>query len=212
MQSKTRLWSDDKATADEGLPPDARIVAAARALFFAEGFAQVTTDRLAQEASVSKTTLYKYFGGMTGVLRAVVAAESENFSAGVSRDPRTEDEFRASLIAFGLNFLKLLDDPQTINFEQSILEQARAHPDVAQTFFEAAHQQTQRSLSGLIETGVERGFVRSKLSANDLAEHLTSLWKGARHAEAQLGLAGPRRRPVRDWVSQCVDVLFSGRG
>ncbi len=193
---------------EEGASPDTRILVAARRLFFGEGFGRVTTDRLAQEAGVSKTSLYKYFGGMNGVLRAVVAAESENFGAGVPLDPRTEQEFREGLIVFGVNFLKLLDDPQTILFEQSILEQARAHPDVAQTFFEAAYVQTQASLQRLIAKGKRRGFVRSRISAEDLADHLTNLWKGNRHAKAQLGLGEARQRPAREWVTQCVDLVL----
>lgn len=192
----------------ENASPEARILAAARDLFFSEGFAQVTTDRLAQAAGVSKTTIYKYFSDMAGVLRAVVTAEAETFGAGVSLDPQTREDFREGLIQFGVNFLTLLDDPQTTNFEMSILEQARAHPDVARTFYEAAHAKTQAALCGLIETGRRRGFMSTEIPSDDLADHLTNLWKGNRHAKAQLGLMERRKGRLRNWVAQCVDLLF----
>lgn len=188
--------------------PKHRVLVAARDLFFSEGFAQVTTERLAQTACVSKTTIYKYFGNMTGVLRAVVIAESESFAAGVSFDPQTSEEFREGLVQFGVNFLKLIDDPQTTNFEMSILEQARAHPDVARTFYEAAHVKTQAALRDLIETGLERDLVKTDISAEDLADHLVNLWKGNRHSRAQLGFTDRRKRALHDWVRQCVKLVF----
>lgn len=194
--------------ATDTLSPEDRVLRAARALFFSEGFAQVTTDRLAQAASVSKTTIYKYFGDMKGVLRAVVIREAQGFEAGVSADPQTAEDFREGLIRFGINLLTLLDDPQTASFEISILEQARGHPDVARAFFEGAHMRTQTALCSLVETGRQRGFIRTEIASEDLADHLVSLWKGTCHARAQLGLCAERGRDLRDWVRQGVDLVL----
>lgn len=197
-----------KKSADGADTPEHRIRAAARDLLFSEGFGQVTTDRLAQSAGVSKTTIYKYFGDMTGVLRAVVTAEADAFQAGIILDPQTEQDFRDGVIRFGINLLTLVDDPQTIGFEMSILEQARTHPDVAHCFYEAAHLRTHAALCDMIEAGRRRGFVRSSLRSDHLADHLISLWKGNRHAKAQLGLAEDRKPSVRVWATQCVDLVL----
>lgn len=63
-----------RATAKSGRgdPTARRIVAAARAHFFAHGFRRVTMDDLAEELGMSKKTLYGSFPSKTALLQAVL--------------------------------------------------------------------------------------------------------------------------------------------
>lgn len=63
----------------------ARIVAAARREFFANGFRHVTMDDLAAELGMSKKTFYTHFPGKTELLRAVLMEKFDEVDADMAR-------------------------------------------------------------------------------------------------------------------------------
>jgi len=94
--------ADSQASPRSALPASAeRIVESARRLFVAGGLRAVTTDRLCSEANVSKTTLYKYFGDMSGLFVEVVRREGDQFLMEEDLVSETPEQFRGSVIAGG---------------------------------------------------------------------------------------------------------------
>lgn len=191
-------------------PPRSRILLAAKELFFSQGFASVSTDDLAQAASVSKATLYRHFEGLNGVLRAVVEAEVEGLEQGVPTDVETEEEFTEALVGFGSKLLRFLNQPEIIRFSQLMFEEARSHHDLARDFYSCAYGRTQDDLSRLIQQGIDLGYLRSEHSASDLAEQLLGLWEGFGFVRALLGLTSqPYENPEKRSRS-CVRILLHG--
>lgn len=191
-------------------PPRSRILLAAKELFFSQGFARVSTDDLAQAASVSKATLYRHFEGLHGVLRAVVEAEVESFERGVPTDVETEQEFREALISFGAKLLTFLNQPEIIRFSQLMFEEARSHLDLASNFYSCAYGRTQDDLSHLIQQGLDLGYLKSQHSASDLAEQLLGLWEGFGFVRAILGLTSQPFENPEDRSQSCVRILLNG--
>lgn len=192
-------------------PPRSRILLAAKELFFQRGFARVSTDDLAQAASVSKATLYRHFEGLNGVLRAVVEAEVESFEQGVPTDAETKEEFSEALCSFGSNLLAFLNRPEIIRFSQLMFEEARSHPDLASDFYSCAYGRTQDDLSRLIQQGMDFCFLRSELNARDLAEQLLGLWEGFGFVRALLGLTNKPFENPEEWSRSCVHTLLNGQ-
>ena len=64
-----------------GAPPHERILLAARDLFCRDGIHATGIDRILQEASASKMTLYSRFGSKEALLREVLALESAEWRA-----------------------------------------------------------------------------------------------------------------------------------
>ncbi|MGI4943795.1 MAG: TetR/AcrR family transcriptional regulator, partial [Janthinobacterium lividum] len=58
-------------------PPHERILAAARDLFCRDGIHSTGIDRILQEASASKMTLYSRFGSKEALVRLVLHQEGE---------------------------------------------------------------------------------------------------------------------------------------
>jgi TetR/AcrR family transcriptional repressor of mexJK operon len=191
-------------------PPRSRILLAAKELFFSQGFARVSTDDLAQAASVSKATLYRHFEGLNGVLRAVVEAEVESFEQGVPTDVETEEEFVEALISFGSKLLRFLNQPEIIRFSQLMFEEARSHRDLAGDFYSCAYGRTQDDLSRLIQQGIDLGYLRSEHSASDLAEQLLGLWEGFGFVRALLGLASKPYENPEERSRSFVHILLHG--
>lgn len=193
-------------------PPRSRILFAAKELFFSQGFAKVSTDDLAQAASVSKATLYRHFEGLNGVLRAVVEAEVESFEQGIPTDIETEEELFETLSSFGSNLLTFLNQPEVIRFSQLMFEEARSHPDLASDFYSCAYGRTQDDLSHLIQQGIDLGFLRSDHKAIDLAEQLLGLWEGFGFVRALLSLTRKPFENPEEWSRSGVRTLLHGQG
>ena len=121
-------------TTDKKQRPQQRLLAAARKLFFAHGYQGVSTDMLAREAGISKSTLYKLYADKPALFAAVINAESERFHVDETYLPEDRETCRSALIDFGLKLLELLSDPDIIRFEQLMLSQARDHPQTAELF------------------------------------------------------------------------------
>lgn len=192
-------------------PSRSRILSAARELFFSRGFSRVSTDDLAQAASVSKATLYRHFDGLKGVLRAVVEAEVEGFEQGIPADIETAEELVAALLRFGFNLLSFLNQPEIIKFSQLMFEEARSHPDLAADFYASAYGRTQADLSRLLRQGLDLGFLKSELSASELAEQLLGLWEGFGFIRAILGLTSKPYEKPQEWSQKCVCTLLKGQ-
>lgn len=188
--------------------PAGRILLAARELFFAEGFAGVSTDRLARAASVSKSAIYNRFGDMAGVLRAVAEAEADHVSLGDAEVPATADAFAERLADMGAELITLIEQPGKVRFDRLVLEQARAHPGLAQVYYEAIYARTQAQLAAFLHEGQARGVARSDLPATVLAEHLLSMWQGLAGARSRLGLPDTDDRTAAERSRQAVTTLL----
>lgn len=172
--------------------PKGRIVRAARNLFFDEGFDKISVERLANAANVSKSTLYKYFGDMRGVLKAVVEAEADQFSFEPEGALDTAEALRDHLIGLGAALLTLIDKPEKIQFDQLLHEQARSHPKLAEVYFETIYLPMQHLLTGHIEKGQTFGLFRTNADPEILADQLLSMWLGLGRIRTLLN-ASPKR-------------------
>lgn len=187
------------------------IIDTARVLFFQEGFKTISTDRMAKEAAISKTTLYKHFPNMAGILEAVLQEEVDAFDVGISLDINSQADFEQALISYGTNLLNYLNKPQMVQFAQLMFEEARLQPEVAKVFFDTAYQGTIQDLSQMMALGLKKGFLSSSLTPEELAEQLLGMWEGFRFIGAQLGLAKRPFDEPKKWALKCVKSLLSGQ-
>jgi len=190
---------------------EVRIINAARDLFFQHGFSAVSGDQLCKAARVSKTSLYKFFGDMAGVLSAVVINEGDLFDLYVDEVPETEREFWKSLWSYGTRLLSLLNDPFCIQLDRMLHEEARANPALADSFYKNAYGKCHQDITALIALGQERGFLKNAEPAEDLADNLISMWEGLRFVRARLGRNDPPYPDPSSWSRQCLETLFSSQ-
>ncbi len=191
------------------LDTEQRILEAARRLFMERGFSAVSGDLLCKEARTSKTSLYKYFGDMVGVLTAVVSQEGDLFDLKIDTSPDTEEAFWAALTGYGTRLLTLLNSPFCIQLDRMIHEESRGNPELAQGFYDSAYGKGHDDLTHLIAHGQAKGFVSQDVSAEDLADHLVCMWEGLRWVRTRLRLTDTPYESPQDWSAHCVNVLFS---
>ena len=200
--------SDSTDASARPSPTETRILNAARELFFSEGFSAVSTEKLSKKAGVSKSSIYKYFSSMKGVLVAGGCQEGDILKVGVTMTPETKEDFWRSLIAYGTKLLTLLNQRHCIQFDQMLHEEARKYPDLSRSFYEVTYHRSHLEITQLIKAGKARGFITKPYRSEELADNLICMWESLAYTRARLSLIDKPFRNPKKWARQCVDALF----
>jgi AcrR family transcriptional regulator len=105
-------------------PRQEEVLDAALALL-AEGNDALTMSAVAQRASCSKETLYKWFGDRDGLLTATVRWQASKVRAGSTDHQRLDaSALRASLEAFAANWLKVISSRTSIALNRVAISHA----------------------------------------------------------------------------------------
>ena len=152
-------------------------------MFFARGFAKMTSDEIASGAGVSKRTLYKYYPEKDRLIESVMESVREDLGALFAQELAKKetdpmDRFRAIVLgitAYGSRFSKIF---------MSDLQKVR--PDEVQKMI-AFRTERLRSLGSLLREGQKAGVVRKGLDANLSVEILLAAMNGVMTPEFLAG-------------------------
>lgn len=196
---------------DTSQDAETRLFDIARALMFAHGYENVTTDMIAREANISKATIYRHFSSKDELMGRVVNAESEKIFGSIPDRVDSRAAFQEALQNYGERFLSLIFSPEKMMFERTLISKANELPQGAQLFFANAHIGTRDRLAKYILMAQESGKARNDIPASRLAEHLLVIWKGLDHCALQLGLPADERRDRSKHVAECIGLVFPSK-
>ncbi|MEL6324625.1 MAG: hypothetical protein AAFQ84_10400, partial [Pseudomonadota bacterium] len=77
-----------------------------------------------------------------------------------------------------------------------------------EAFYDNAYGKGHKDMTSLIAHGQAHRFVVRTEPAEDLADHLISMWEGLRFIRARLGLTNKPFETPEQWSRQCVETLF----
>ncbi len=189
-----------------------RIIDAARAVFFRDGFMPANLDEVAEGAGVAKGTLYRYFESKADLYVAVLADNSKVFTERLREAVETAETPSAQLRRLSSFYL----------------EHWQRHPDYFQIFWAIDNQKVigdlpkevvqevsklwEQSLAFLSEV-LERGVAAGEIKACDTWEVANILWTVA-NALIQSDASGLRRqlrgRPLEDVYTDAIEMLLRG--
>ena len=139
------------------LKKERSILAAAEQLFLAQGYGATTMDAIAQQAQVTKQTVYRYF-----------PSKKTLFTRLIQQDEGGHDAFhfgsgpvRQELERYGESFIAFHMAPKRLSLYQLMLGESKAHPEIADVF---RHQARPRWQGILVE------FLQRHLTDKHLAE------------------------------------------
>ena len=170
------------------------IVAAAAKRFFELGFAATSIEQVAQDAGVSKVTVYNHFGDKNALFAAAVEGECDKMRGLFSIDDTTEGTLRERLTAIGEAILDFLSRPEMIQFDRRIAAETQTNPELGTAFIETGPYAILRDFTALLDAMAERGEVEVE-DRRMAAEQFVSLCKGLGDVERRFGIASD---PARD--------------
>lgn len=184
------------------------ILDAARAVFFSEGFSAASIERIAQQAEVSKVTIYKRFGDKSGLLEALVRRQASHMTEAISEANRDAPTLEKKLINFGVTLLSFLLDESHFFFDSMLAIEKQRHPEASQRYFDAGPGTMRRVLIAILSEADKRGEL-SLDNPRAAAEDLVSLWKGFNEVEIRFGVKStPAPDEIADHVRHGVDLFF----
>ena len=178
-QTKFRPSSEKKRQA---------IIEAAAAAFFEQGYEASSIEGIAEDAGVSKVTVYNYFGGKPGLLSAAVEHEIEQMHQYLCLDGMEAGSLKDILLALGHAFNDFLSRPEIINFDRRMAAESVHHPEIGETFLEAGPRRMHTQLTQLMAMAHERG----EIAVDDpaiAAEQFASMCKGFGDLERRFSVA-----------------------
>ncbi len=177
-----------------GRPKDpakrAAVLEAAKQLFAAHGFEGVSMDQIAQQAGVSKLTLYSHFGDKEGLLSAAVRAHCEQEMPVALLQPAPGTPLREHLIGIGRAFHALANSPTAIAGHRMLTAPSALSPQLAARFWDDGPARIQEGLAALLKQRVDAGELLIE-DTTLAASHLCALLKGEAHARLMLGHPEP---------------------
>ncbi|WKX72544.1 TetR/AcrR family transcriptional regulator [Streptomyces sp. XD-27] len=138
------------------------ILEAAVTVFLREGYIRTSVEAIADEARVSKQTVYNHFGDKETLFVAAVDNERQRVAAGfapdVSQDPAAQDDMtpRAALIAFGHRVLEVLLDERASALRRLVIAEVARHPSLRPACAEGEPQALVAYLAAMLRRRTER--------------------------------------------------------
>lgn len=179
-------------------------------MFFREGYAGASIDRITALAGVSKATVYSHFGSKEDLLLAVVEEVVEPLKAeyAVALDPAARiDDW---LVQLGRMLVRKALLPEVIAIERLIIAEALRFPELGRSYRSVAIDSSLALFVPRLEEAVARGEL-CRCDPQRAIRHFANLCAGNFHQNALFNDdAGPDPVAVERHIRDTVDLFLHG--
>ncbi|MGA0601083.1 TetR/AcrR family transcriptional regulator [Caulobacter sp. KR2-114] len=135
------------------------ILAAAKHVFFRQGYHLASLDQVAQAAGVTRRTVYDHFGSKEALFAEVIAFASGQFidtlpSAGSLQRPPA-----AGLAAFVQRLRAAVAEPGSARFQRIVIAEAERHPEFGAALYRATVLATEKVLADYLNACIADGLM-----------------------------------------------------
>ncbi len=136
-----------------------QIIAAARHLFFANGFSATSMEAVAKSAGVGKATLYEMFPSKVELLRALIMIELDMRTDHLVLASVGPGQLRERLSHFAHGLMDLLLSPANTGIYRVIIEEVPRHPELGRLFYENGPARLIQRLADYLAALMEQGWL-----------------------------------------------------
>ena len=202
------------ATTGPGRPKNllkrAAILDAAQVLFLRLGYEGSSMDAIAQEAGVSKLTLYSHFDDKETLFCAAIEAkcESQLTQLFVSSSAAAPHDVRQCLLTIAYSFQALIDSPESLAIHRLMISHALSSPELSQLFYQATAVRVLSKMEHLL-TRIHAAEQLVIASPKRAAGHFFSLLKGTRNLQLLVGYpAVHATAETQQQIEEVVDLFI----
>ena len=197
-----------KAARGRGRPKDpdkrAAILLAAKKLFTAHGLPGTSMEGIADEAGVSKLTVYSHFRSKEELFRETVFAKCSEHWPEVLFEPLARSPLRERLRLIGRGFLDLVHSQEVVNMYRLMTAEGAGQSRFGRLFWEFGPERTLQRFAQVLDAAHRAGELVVP-EPRRAASHFFVLLKGEHHIKSLVGAAGSpdaaeRQRHVEDVI------------
>jgi TetR/AcrR family transcriptional regulator, mexJK operon transcriptional repressor len=178
-------------TQGPGRPKDmekrAAILEAAKRLFTESGFERTSMDAVAQEASVSKLTVYSHFGDKDSLFREAIRQRCQDMVPDHLYEAPAEAGAREALLNIARHHSRLTTSSESVGIWRAITSDCRAgSPRMGRLLWEEGPARTHKLMEGFLQRQVDLGHLQIDDVARAAVQFL-ALVKGDLHFRRMFG-------------------------
>lgn len=196
------------AQADD--PKRQAIIEAATRLFLAHGFPQVSMEKIATAAPVSKATLYHHFASKDLLLAEVIAHVSGSLLQTLNQVVVESNHVESNLQKIAQAFIELIFSEEGLNLYRLMIAESRDFPKLGQLVYEnSCHPILMQLENYLLQLKNSGKFQIDE--PKFAADAFFSLLKGDRHFQCLLGSKPlPSTAEKQELINQAVSFYLRG--
>ena len=186
------------------------IIAIAKEVFAANGYAGTSMSNVAVRVGGSKATLYSYFKSKEELFEAVVEKKCEQIER-LLNEAQIESggDLRAALTHFGEHFLELLLNEEMIATHRLTTAEAARFPEIGRTIYNSGVRPNQRRMAEFMEVAKEEGKLRADTDTGVAAEQFCDLCMSGIHRRCLWNVAPPpTAEEIRGNVARAVETFM----
>ncbi|MNU57525.1 putative HTH-type transcriptional regulator TtgW [compost metagenome] len=194
-----------------GRPKDlekrARILQAAKAIFLKSGYHGTSMNQIAQEAGVTKLTVYNHFQDKANLFICAITETCEESLCTKQFELDASADFCQTLHSVCLRALQIIYSAEALKLEHVLFELAAEQSPLALQFFDASHTRLQNQLAEFLQKAAQLGFIQTD-NPTYQTELLMSLLLGVRHQKVLLGIIALPNAHELEQIIQDAIALF----
>lgn len=161
-----------------------RILSSASSLFLTQGFSNTSMDAVANQANVSKQTVYSHFTNKEQLFTAVIEKKLKDYQ--FDADSLIESHpLKSTLTQTALSLIELYLDEQVVAMYRVVIGEIVIAPHVAQLFYNAGIKHTTDLLHSYLQPYLKR---QTPAQVKEQLIHFLNMLKGEYHMKSILGL------------------------
>lgn len=186
----------------------AAILAAAKTLFFEEGYGRTTMDRVLSAVGGSKRTLYGHFENKEVLFKAIISQVSDRVLSALT--PHIESkEISDTLIDMGVRYLRIMTSPEGIALYRAMVAEAIHFPDLADNFIQNGPCRASKHLADYLSAQSDQKHLH--IADPDMAAaQFMGMVRGNVHLLAVLTAQIPSDAEIHTIVKTAVDSFLAG--
>ncbi len=147
----------------------AKILDAAWTVFGRNGYTGASLDAVAEEAGVSKPTLYMYFGNKEGLFEALLTDASEDILGPLFESASNETSMVQAFVNFGRTYAEIVLSERVLSLGRLVIGEATRFPEIGEKYYMAGPDKAHEGIQTWLEHLAAEGQLR--IDDAELAGH-----------------------------------------
>ena len=158
--------------------------------FISLGMNQASMQSIADQAGVSKLTVYNHYGNKAELFRQIITHKCElHLNEALFAEARTLP-LAQGLYNIGYAFVELIFSPEALNVHRTVMSESRHNQEIADIFYQSGPQRVLNAFISYLEEVVDSKRLQA-VGSSRLAELFFALFTGDTFMQAALRINPP---------------------